>query len=68
MKIHTFAQSAYSAPRPQAPFVAHGCDSLETFRKVNGGDFYTLPDGHPPCHDGFKPYRCADGRVVGVQL
>ena len=68
MQIHNFsAATLYAAPRAQRPFVANSCPNLETFRAVNGGDFCTLPDGHNPCHPGFRPYRCADGSIVGVQ-
>lgn len=68
MKIHNFtSHTQFAPPRRQHPFEANSCPDLETFKKVNGGDFCTLPDGHAECHPGFRPYRCADGRIVGVQ-
>ena len=69
MKIHPFtALTEFAKPRACAAFTAHGCDSLDTFRLVNGGGYCQLPPGHAECLPGFRPWRCADGRVVGVQV
>ena len=69
MKIHTFTEHLpFAKPYARAAFTAHGCDSLDTFRRVNGGDFHPLPEGHAECLPGFRPYRTADGRVLGVQV
>lgn len=68
MKIHNFdLPTEFAKPRARAAFTAHGCDTLDTFRRAHGGDFCQLPEGHAECLPGFRPYRCADGRVVGVQ-
>jgi hypothetical protein len=68
MKMHTFSNpTPYSKPYANHPFEAHGCDSIETFRAVNGGDFCALQEGQAACQPGFRPWRCADGRIVGVQ-
>ncbi len=27
-----------------------------------------VPDGYGPCRAGFRPYRCTDGRIMGVKF
>jgi hypothetical protein len=68
MKIHHFTKP--STPRgtatPKAPFTMQGL-ALDDFRKIHGGDFCPLPESWHGCQPGFKPYRMADGTIVGVQ-
>jgi hypothetical protein len=67
MKIHNFsAPTAYAKPYAKPPFELHNI-TLEVFRQVNGGDFCSLPEGHEPCRPGFRPYRCANGNIVGLE-
>ncbi|TVT58375.1 MAG: hypothetical protein FHK80_07225 [Azoarcus sp. PHD] len=69
MKIHNFTrntfQSMFVAGRP---FVAHGCDSFETFKAVRPGQFIEHPEGFEPCHNGFRYYRTDAGEVIGLSL
>jgi hypothetical protein len=68
MKIHNFSQpTSYSSSTFAKPaFELHGV-TLDTFRGIRGGEFCALPEGHASCLPGFRPYRCADGTVVGVE-
>jgi hypothetical protein len=68
MRIHNFSEpTAFGKPYAKPAFTLHGCDSIGTLRKVKGGDYCTLPDGHASCLPGFRPYRCGDGAVIGVE-
>lgn len=68
MLIHFFVQTTiFAPPMAQRPFKPDGCPNVETLKRARGGDFCALPDGHAPCHEGFRPYRCADGQVIGVK-
>lgn len=61
-----------STPAPRQPdraFVAHGCDSLEAFNQAHKGEFLKgMPDTHEPCREGFRPYRTANGDILGVKV
>ena len=69
MQMHNYAQSTFQVRAvAQKPFTTHGCDSLDAFRKAHPGDFVQLPEGYEACKAGFRPYRCADGRLIGLKL
>ncbi|MDY0746564.1 hypothetical protein SNE35_18770 [Paucibacter sp. R3-3] len=68
MLIHNFGRpTIFGPPLAQRPFEPDDCSDLKTLHKVRGGNFCALPDGYAPCHEGFRPYRCADGQVIGVK-
>ena len=71
MQIHNYdPKTIYQTKRlPGRAFVAHGCDSLEAFNQAHKGEFLKgMPDTHEPCREGFRPYRTANGDILGVKV
>ena len=69
VSIHNFYRTSFQErANREKPFTAHGCDNFAVFQAAVPGAFCVLPDGYEACHDGFRPYKRDDGKIIGVKV